>query len=223
MTDSGVASTADDAVLAIRAMGDTALLVDCRPGRVTGLLAAVDAAVRSGALTGVVDAVPAEATLLVVARAPVDLPGIAATLRSLRPWDSEAQPTRRLTVPVTYDGADLDEVAVTCRLSAAEVVRRHSARTYTVAFCGFAPGFAYLTGLDPVLQLPRRDTPRIRVPAGAVAMAAAYTAVYPRESPGGWHLLGRTALQLFDVDRDPPALLAPGDTVRFEPTGTVAR
>ena len=95
---------------------------------------------------------------------------------------------------------------------------RHSDATYRAAFCGFAPGFAYLTGLDPALQLPRRATPRTRVPAGSVAIAAGYSAVYPTTSPGGWHLVGHTDAVLFDADRDPPALIAPGTTVHFVPT-----
>ena len=97
------------------------------------------------------------------------------------------------------------------------VVAAHAAATYTVAFCGFAPGFAYLTGLPAALRLPRRATPRPRVPAGSVAIAGELSAVYPTASPGGWHLLGRTDVALFDVDRDPPALLTPGTIVRFEP------
>ena len=97
-----------------------------------------------------------------------------------------------------------------------EVVRLHSSATYRTAFLGFVPGFAYLTGLPPALQLPRRGAPRLRVPAGSVAVAHEYTAVYPRESPGGWLLLGRTSERLFDLDRDPPCRLSPGTLVQFE-------
>lgn len=118
-------------------------------------------------------------------------------------------------IPVAYDGADLAEVAARCGLTPAEVVRRHTAPTYTAAFAGFAPGFVYLEGLDPLLVLPRRDDPRTRVPAGSVAIAAHHTAVYPRESPGGWHLLGRTDVAMFDAAADPPARVRPGDRVRF--------
>ncbi|ROR95601.1 KipI family sensor histidine kinase inhibitor [Salana multivorans] len=118
-------------------------------------------------------------------------------------------------IPVAYDGADLAEVAARCGLTPAEVVQRHTARTYTAAFAGFAPGFVYLEGLDPLLVLPRRDDPRTRVPAGSVAIAADHTAVYPRESPGGWHLLGRTDVAMFDAAADPPARVRPGDRVRF--------
>lgn len=96
-------------------------------------------------------------------------------------------------------------------------MERHAAGTYRAAFCGFAPGFAYLTGLDPSLHLPRRDTPRTRVPAGSIAIAAEYTAVYPSASPGGWHLIGRTDATLFDPQRQPPALIVPGTAVHFVP------
>jgi KipI family sensor histidine kinase inhibitor len=124
-----------------------------------------------------------------------------------------------VTLPVRYDGADLDAVAAASSLTASEVVRRHSSATYVAAFCGFAPGFAYLTGLDPALHLPRRSTPRTRVPAGAVAIAGDYTAVYPHPSPGGWHLLGHTDAPVWDVERPRPNLLVPGTRVRFEVIG----
>lgn len=118
-------------------------------------------------------------------------------------------------IPVTYDGPDLDEVALETGLTAKEIIRRHTAPLYTVAFCGFAPGFAYLTGLDPVLMLSRHSVPRIQVPAGSVAVSGQYTSVYPRISPGGWRLLGRTTAIMWDLAREQPALLAPGDKVRF--------
>ena len=122
-----------------------------------------------------------------------------------------------LEIPVRYDGADLDEVARISGLSQDEVVARHSGGLYTVAFCGFAPGFGYLTGLDDALRLPRRAVPRTRVPAGSVAIADVYTAIYPHASPGGWHLLGRTETAVWDAARQPPALLEPGTRVRFVP------
>lgn len=118
-------------------------------------------------------------------------------------------------IEVRYDGADLEDVATRAGCSVGEVIRRHTAPTYWVAFCGFSPGFAYLTGLDPALQVPRLDAPRTAVPAGAVAIAGEYSAVYPRRSPGGWRVLGRTEAKLWDIDRTPPALLTPGSTVRF--------
>lgn len=118
-------------------------------------------------------------------------------------------------VPVRYDGQDLAEVAELTGLSEREVVARHTGGTHTVGFCGFAPGFAYIHGLDPALRVRRRDTPRTRVPAGAVALADGFTGVYPRESPGGWQIIGRTRLRVWDPDRDPPAVLAPGTRIRF--------
>ncbi|HYQ75686.1 5-oxoprolinase/urea amidolyase family protein, partial [Cellulomonas sp.] len=122
-------------------------------------------------------------------------------------------------IPVRYDGPDLAEVARLTGLDEREVVRRHAAAEYTVAFGGFMPGFAYLTGLDPALHVPRRATPRERVPAGSVAVAGEFAAVYPAATPGGWMLLGTCDVPLFDVDRDPPALLRPGARVRFVPAG----
>jgi KipI family sensor histidine kinase inhibitor len=122
-----------------------------------------------------------------------------------------------IEVPVRYDGVDLEAVSEATGLAVEQVVAVHAGATYSVAFCGFAPGFAYMRGLDPRLHLPRRATPRARVPIGSVAIAAEYTAVYPRTSPGGWHLLGVTDLVLFDPDRSPPALFEPGAQVRFVP------
>jgi KipI family sensor histidine kinase inhibitor len=122
-----------------------------------------------------------------------------------------------VTLTVHYDGADLADVAQLTGYSVDEVVRRHRAAEYTVAFCGFAPGFAYLTGLDPTLQVPRLSTPRADVPAGAVGIAGEYTAAYPRPSPGGWRLIGRTDARLWSLGRAEPALLVAGTRVRFEP------
>jgi KipI family sensor histidine kinase inhibitor len=122
-------------------------------------------------------------------------------------------------IAVRYDGDDLHAVAAETGLAPHHVVEVHASVTYTVAFCGFAPGFAYLTGLDQRLHLPRLSTPRTRVPAGSVAIAAEYAGVYPRSSPGGWRLLGRTDADLFDPDRREPALLTPGTRVRFVPQG----
>jgi KipI family sensor histidine kinase inhibitor len=118
---------------------------------------------------------------------------------------------------VRYDGDDLADVAVAAGLSVADVIALHSGAEYRVAFCGFMPGFSYLVGLHPRLQLPRRATPRTRVPAGSVAIADAFTGVYPRQSPGGWHLLGYTDLTMWDDRRTPAATLPPGAVVRFVP------
>lgn len=124
---------------------------------------------------------------------------------------------REHEIPVTYDGPDLAAVSASCRLSTEEVIARHSRQRYTVDLLGFVPGFGYLSELDQSLQLPRRPQPRPRVPAGSVAIAGAQTAVYPLETPGGWHIIGRTNTVMFDPMRDPPALLRPGDIVRFVP------
>lgn len=127
---------------------------------------------------------------------------------------------RTVEIPVRYggeDGADLRAVAQACGLSEDETIRVHASAVYVVAFVGFLPGFAYLDGLDERLHRPRRSQPRTRVPAGSVAIAGAQSGVYPFDSPGGWHLLGRTETHMFDPGRDPAALLQPGDRVRFIP------
>jgi KipI family sensor histidine kinase inhibitor len=118
-------------------------------------------------------------------------------------------------IPVTYNGEDLDEVAGLLGISSADVVRLHTAQEYAVGFTGFAPGFAYLSGGHPDLDVPRRSSPRTRIPAGSVALAGTFSGVYPRESPGGWQLIGTTEAQMWDLSRERPALLLPGDRVRF--------
>lgn len=132
---------------------------------------------------------------------------------------------RSVEIPVCYGGdhgPDLRELAEARGLSLDEVIARHSAPEYLVAFLGFLPGFPYLVGLEPSLASPRRATPRLHVPAGAVAIGGAQTGIYPSDSPGGWWLIGRTPLRLFDARREPPSLLAAGDRVRFVPI-TAAR
>jgi 5-oxoprolinase (ATP-hydrolysing) subunit B len=121
-------------------------------------------------------------------------------------------------LPVRYTGADLRQLADELGISATELVERHAHAEYTVAFCGFAPGFAYLTGLHRSLWAPRLAEPRTTVPAGSVGIAGQYTGVYPRPSPGGWRLIGQTDARLWDTDAEPPATLTPGRTVRFVPT-----
>lgn len=159
------------------------------------------------------EVVPGHTTVLIVgARRRLPAAELAGWVPG--PQDALAQ-VKTLEVPVTYDGPDLGTVAQACGMSVEAVVRRHAAARYTVAFLGFAPGFAYLIGGDPVLRPGRRSQPRERVPAGAVALAGEYAAVYPRASPGGWQLIGRTELVMFDPARDPPALATPGRTVRF--------
>ncbi|CAH0145312.1 5-oxoprolinase subunit B family protein [Rhodococcoides fascians] len=165
----------------------------------------------------VVDLVPAARTVLVIfdgAPAPI-LEWVAALEPAV---DEPTAASEAVTIPVTYDGADLDDVARLTGLSTAEVVAAHTEQTWTVAFGGFAPGFGYLVGTDTRLHVPRRDSPRTSVPAGAVGLAGEFSGIYPRSSPGGWQLIGRSDVTLWDSERTPPALLTPGTTVRFEST-----
>ena len=166
-------------------------------------------------LPGVVDVVPGYRTVLVVVEDPAGLDAVRTALPALPLPPAEESAGRLVELPVVYDGEDLEEVARLTGLSRAEVVRRHTVPEYLVAFLGFAPGFPYLVGLDPALHVPRRATPRTSVPAGSVGLAGDQTGVYPRATPGGWQLLGRTDAVLFDAAREPPALLAPGDRLRF--------
>lgn len=166
---------------------------------------------RSARLPGVIDVVPAARTVLVHHDGTFDPTSLPQPIEG-----ATFTQGARVVVPVRYDGDDLTAVAATCRLTVEQVVRLHHEAEYTVAFCGFMPGFSYLVGLDERLVLPRRATPRTRVPAGAVAIASTFTAVYPGESPGGWHLLGHTDLPMWDDTRDVPATLPPGTRVRFE-------
>lgn len=166
----------------------------------------------------VVEVVPGADTVLVTGHpdSPTDL--LALVTQAIATGEEAApRPGREHVLPVRYDGEDLAAVAALLDVSVQEVVARHTAPVYTVAFLGFAPGFPYLTGLDPFLTVPRLDTPRTRVPAGSVGLAAGQTCVYPGVSPGGWRLIGATDTVLFDPTcPDRPALLAPGDTLRFE-------
>ena len=188
----------------VRPYGDRAVLIETDD--VLGLLAA------ARALPGVDEVIPAARTLLIrYDSAQFDVPSEEA----LRAEGVEPARTSEVELPVRYDGADLQRVASTAGCSIEDVIARHTAPTYTVAFCGFAPGFAYLSGLHESLRQPRLDSPRTSVPAGSVGVAGEFTGVYPRSSPGGWRLLGHTNARLWDLDRDPPALLVPGTRVRF--------
>ena len=165
---------------------------------------------------GVVDMVPAARTLLLtVDPALTDPATVAQVVRSCSPSPKARPDGGRVEVPVVYDGPDLGEVASFTGLSTREVIEVHTEHEWTVAFCGFAPGFGYLVRSDARLHVPRRENPRTKVPAGAVALAGGFSSVYPRESPGGWQLIGRTAITAWDLTRDPPALFAPGVRVRF--------
>jgi KipI family sensor histidine kinase inhibitor len=212
----------------IEPLGDSALLIVSGEGTDPALVARVvglAAHVREAGLPGVTDVVPAYGSLAVFfdplatnGEALADELELASrSVSTDAPESHPARPTHIL--PVRYDGGDLAEVAERTGLSRAEVVRRHTDPTYDVHFLGFVPGFAYLGPLDPALVLPRRAAPRQRVPAGSVAIAGEQTGIYPLETPGGWHLIGRTDVVLFDPARDPPNLLAAGDRVRFSPVG----
>jgi len=176
----------------------------------------LDAALRRTPPAGTVDLVPAARTLLVIFDPfATTADAVGAEIRQ-REIDPAAEPDGPLVqVLVVYDGEDLTEVAQMTGLTGKEVVARHQRPEYRAAFCGFAPGFAYLAGGDPALRVPRRDSPRTSVPAGSVGLADQFTGVYPRQMPGGWQLIGRTDAILWDLDREPPALLAPGTRVRF--------
>ena len=193
----------------VRRAGDAALLIETEaPHR-------LHAAMRALALPEIVAIVPGARTVLVTVRPGTGLDHLGTLVGELpqaEPHESDGDPVR---LPVVYDGEDLDEVASLTGLSRDEVIERHTAAEYVVAYLGFSPGFGYLSGLDEALHVPRRDSPRTAVPAGSVAIAGPYGAVYPSRSPGGWRLLGRTTLTLWDVDRDPPSLLSPGARVRF--------
>jgi KipI family sensor histidine kinase inhibitor len=193
--------------------GSAALLVELESGDEAVQL---HAALQLAPPSGVEELVPGARTVLVRfdPRA-TDVARLAEGVRGTQPADAGATEEAVVEIPVTYDGEDLSDVARLTGLSEAEVVALHEGSTYRVAFCGFSPGFAYLTGLPEQLHVPRRDTPRVSVPAGALAIAGEHTAVYPRSSPGGWQLLGRTELVMWDLSRDPPALLRPGTQVRF--------
>lgn len=173
------------------------------------------AALRAGPPAGAVDMVPAARTLMIVFDSSTSSDAVIADVRR-RAADPAAAPEGPLVeVPVSYDGDDLAEVGKITGLTEEEVVARHLEPEYRVAFCGFAPGFAYISGGDPQLRVPRRSSPRTKVPAGSVGLADEFTGIYPREMPGGWQLIGRTDAVLWSLERDPPALLPPGARVRF--------
>ncbi len=166
---------------------------------------------------GIVERIPGARTVLIhFDPLQTSAAALAEVLRATEAGTGHAPLGREVTIPVRYDGEDLDDVAALLRLSAEEVVARHIGATWQVAFSGFAPGFGYIVGNDPLFDVPRRSSPRTRVPAGSVALAGRFTGVYPRESPGGWQLIGLTDAVMWDIDREPPAMLAPGTSVRFE-------
>ena len=197
-------------------VGDRALLIEVGTGEEAEALHAELLRRRATGDLSATEIVPAARTVL--------LDGLDAPSRlaeRLVSWDIPPVPPRAehvVEIPVRYDGPDLPDVAAHWGVDVAEVVRVHAGAQYRVAFCGFAPGFGYLTGLPR--EVPRRATPRTSVPAGSVALAGPYTGVYPRASPGGWQLIGTTDAVLWDPARVPAALLAPGTRVRFTPLET---
>ncbi len=213
---------------------DAVLTLDAAVRRAIEAVHAADAVDAADSVTDggsawrdVTDVVPAARTLLLLTREGADLAALRTTVLGLLDsvrlshgsgavLASETAPTsHEVEIAVRYDGPDLDDVARLTGLTRAEVVTAHTGTLWRVAFGGFAPGFAYLVGGDPRLHVPRRDRPRPTVPAGSVGLAGDFSGVYPRSSPGGWQLLGTTGAVLWDADREPPALMSPGTTVRF--------
>lgn len=193
--------------------GSTALLVELDD---LDAVMALHAALLADCPAGVVDLVPAARTLLVVLDPSTTSPAVVErAVRAVRPQPGVRVPGPVVEVPVSYDGADLSTVAEVLGCDTTELVRRHTAAEWTVAFCGFTAGFGYLTSPAWPYDVARRSSPRTSVPAGSVALAGGFSGVYPSASPGGWQLLGRTPLAVFDPSRDPPALLRPGTRVRF--------
>ncbi|MDD9349048.1 allophanate hydrolase subunit 1 [Mumia sp.] len=205
----------------VRPYGDRALILDMDDA---GEVVSWVSAIREARLPGVADVVPAARTVLVAAADGTDVGALAAVLQHVEvdPGRGEAEPSAaevrddEIVIRVEYGGPDLGDVGELTGLGPDGVVAAHTATSWRVAFGGFAPGFAYLVGGDPRLQVPRRHTARTSVPSGAVGLAGEYSGIYPRPSPGGWQLIGTTDAVLWDLDRDPPALLRPGATVRFE-------
>jgi KipI family sensor histidine kinase inhibitor len=218
-----VASDVVDALVlpSVHEYGDQALLLEFDS---TAEVLAWAAKLHETDLPGVIDIVPASRTILVKLAGPRYQPGARQRLGKLRmaPESTTPQPVEGrvdVTIDVVYDGADLQEVASLTGLTPAAVIAAHIGTPWRVGFGGFAPGFAYLVDGDPQLRVPRRDEPRTSVPAGAVALAGEFSGIYPRQSPGGWQLIGHTDAVLFDVDRDQPALLTPGMWVQFRAIG----
>ncbi len=197
--------------------GSTALLVE-----LDGIdeVLALYAALSATRPEGVLDIVPAARTiLLMIDPVATDLATVEGAVRGTRPRPGQRAVAELVEIPVVYDGEDLDELGSLLGCEPAELVRRHTDEEWTVAFCGFAPGFGYLAGASGGWDVPRRASPRTKVPPGSVALAGEFSGVYPRASPGGWQLIGRTELAVFDLQRTPPALLRPGTTVRFIDVG----
>jgi len=205
-------------------LGDSAITVTIGEGISEALSDKVVAEARAVAdnqIPGVIDVVASYASVTVhYDPLRIGYADLKSRLLSIDRTGSSTSNERSVTehvIPVRYNGEDLEEVAQRTQLSTQAVIEIHSQRIYRVFVIGFVPGFAYLGVLDPRLVLPRRESPRKRVPAGSVAIAEAQTGIYPTETPGGWHLIGTTHMRMFDPNRKDPALFAVGDRVRFEP------
>jgi KipI family sensor histidine kinase inhibitor len=198
---------------AVRPCGSRALLFEVPTA---AEVAAIVAAVRAAGLSEVTELVPAARTVLVEVAPGATTERVREVVRDADPATTPPGTGTVHTIPVVYDGADLRLVAETAGIDVDEVVALHSGAEYTVDFCGFAPGFGYLSGLPEPLRQPRLESSRTAVPAGSVGIADVYSCVYPRRSPGGWRLIGRTDTVLFDPSAERPALFTPGDRVRFE-------
>ncbi|MEX3643921.1 5-oxoprolinase subunit B family protein [Mycolicibacterium porcinum] len=203
-----------------RDYGDQALLLEFDS---TAEVLVWTATLTAAQLLGVVDIVPASRTILIKLADPRYQAPTRQRLSTLRlqPGTAPVRPTGQadVTIDVVYDGDDLNDVATLTGLTPDEVIAAHTGIPWQVGFMGFAPGFAYLVGGDTRLQVPRRAEPRTSVPPGAVALAGEFSGIYPRQSPGGWQLIGRTDAVMFDVHRDQPALLTPGTWVQFRAIG----
>ncbi|PWC52711.1 5-oxoprolinase subunit PxpB [Azospirillum sp. TSO22-1] len=211
--------------------GDCGLVIELGDGIEPGLNDAVhrlDRRIAEAGLPGVVETVPTYRSLLLTFDPTVTAPeDLAPVLLELAEGVGEGAvaAAQRWVIPVCFGGAhgeDLDEVARRTDLTTEEVVRLHCAADYRVYMLGFSPGFAYLGGLSDALHLPRRENPRLKTPAGSLMQGGAQAAVSPLAMPSGWHLLGRTPLKIFDLKRERPFLLAPGDRVRFTAINAVA-
>lgn len=198
----------------VLACGDEALLVEVSSSKE---VLALHADLTRACPAAVAEIVPAARTVLLRLDPDADPAEVTKAVLARSLTAPDAHSGELVEIPVSYDGEDLVEVCRLTGLSADDVVAAHLGAELTVAFVGFAPGFGYLVGVPPVLHVPRREHPRTKVPAGAVGLAGEFTGVYPRESPGGWQLIGHTDTVLWDLDRTPPALLGPGTRVRFRP------
>ena len=210
--DDAAADRAEEGGPRVRAMGDAAVLVELDD---LDAVLAHAAAIEAAAWPGVVDVVPGAQTVVVSVRPGTDLGALRRAIQTVDVAPIDAADGETVEIPVVYDGPDLAEVAELTGLDVDGVVAAHTGTPWRVGFGGFAPGFAYLTGGDPRLNVERRSEPRTSVPSGSVGLAGEFSGIYPRSSPGGWQLIGRTEAPLWDAARTPPALLTPGAQVRF--------